>query len=88
MAPGSARYRTSRRPNPPPAPLRRSAARAPLLQSLVDSLTPLVFAERVSLVRALLCLTFPVFCMKQLFSVLQGATALRRVLAMDDAARS
>ena len=74
-------------PTPTPPPLRRSAARAPLLQSLVDSLTPLVFAERVSLVRALLCLTFPVFCMKQLFSVLQGATALRRVHAMDDAAR-
>lgn len=64
------------------------AAYAPLLQSAFDAVAPLFFAQRVSVVQALLCFTFPVFAMKQLFSVLQGITALRRVLAMDEARRS
>jgi hypothetical protein len=38
-------------------------------------------------VRALLYTTFPVFALKQLFSVLQLGTAAVRIVALDDAKR-
>ena len=64
------------------------AAHVPLLHWLVAPLSPwLVAAGPPSLLRATVAVAFPVFALKQLFSVLQLVSAARRILDIDEARR-
>ena len=62
------------------------AAHAPVLTAAAAALAPALFT-RTSVLRAVLHICFPVFALKQLFSVLQLASAARRVLAIDEGRR-
>jgi hypothetical protein len=59
----------------------------PWISKLVAALHPSVFSVSVSVPRALLYVTFPVFALKQVFSVLQLVKAATRIVALDEATR-
>lgn len=60
----------------------------PAVRSGLGSLSGLVFSKQLSVPHTLLYLTFPVFALKQLFSILQLTKAATRIVAMDEAAKA
>lgn len=63
------------------------AAHVPALTAAAAAFVPALFTH-TSVLRAVLHISFPVFALKQLFSVLQLISAARRVLAIDEARRA
>ena len=60
---------------------------AALLRSAAGALTGWLGAPPASVLRAAVVVCFPVFALKQVFSVLQLVTAARRVAAVDERKR-
>lgn len=75
----------------PFSPCSESSAFLSWSSTLVKAITPLFFeaasAAAVSVPRFLLYITFPVFALKQLFSVMQLGKAASRIVALDEAER-